>query len=49
MQAFMGLAESVVTTLAKRLEELPAVEEPAGPEGIVLSVPPVLPDPFEDD
>jgi hypothetical protein len=49
MQAFMGLAESVVTTLAKRLEELPAVEEPAGPEGIVLSAPPVLPDPFEDD
>ncbi len=49
MQAFMGLAESVVTTLAKRLEELPAVEHPAGPEGTALSAPPMFPDPFEDD
>ena len=49
MQAFMGLAESTVATLAKRLEELPAVEEHAGPEGIVLSAPPVLADPFEGD
>jgi len=49
MRSFMGLAESVTETLAKRLEELPAVEEPAGPEGIDLSAPPILPDSFEDD
>jgi len=45
----MGVAESVVETLAKRLEELPTVEEPADPEEIGLPAPPILPDPFEED
>jgi hypothetical protein len=49
MQAFMGLAESVVTTLAKRLEELPFTEAAAGPKEVVLSGSTAQEDPFVDD
>jgi hypothetical protein len=48
LKAFVGIAESVVETLAKRLEALPPVKEDGASEGIVLSTPPTLPDPTED-
>jgi hypothetical protein len=44
MQAFMGLAESVVETLAERLEKLPALEE-TDPSSVA---PLTSPYPFED-
>jgi hypothetical protein len=49
MRSFMGLAESVVETLAKRLEELPAAESSDASEGIVLLASQTLVDPFGDD
>lgn len=49
MRGFVGAAESVVETLSKRLEELPAVEPSDATEEKALPVAPTLPDPFGDD
>jgi hypothetical protein len=42
LRGFIGIAESFVETLAKRLEELPAVEKAAEPEENVLYASPVV-------
>lgn len=49
MRGFVGVAESVVETLSKRLEELPTAETSEAAGEIVLPVAPTPPEPFVDN